>query len=81
MHHSCNYVTRDRIIVQLGQNKQTDSILRFSDSAGHIIAELRKKCKECNQEGTCWRPRQHARAHALYACCNVTYIFILHVSD
>ena len=26
-----------------------------------------------------WRPIPHARAHALYVCCNVTYIFILHV--
>ena len=43
------------------------------------MAELKKKCKECNQEGTCWRSIPHARAHALYACCNVTYIFILHV--
>ena len=46
---------------------------------GHIIAELKKNLKNAIMRLCDLRPILHARAHALYACCNVTYIiFILH---
>ena len=66
--------------VEIRQLGQTNSILCFSDSAGYYYSRIEKKnVKNAIKRLRDWRPIPHARAHALYACCNVTYIFILHV--